>query len=536
MKLFKKAFSLILSFSLSVSLVMGSYVDVGASELPKDEPLTFTSRCIEADNSSSEETYWKSMSSKFYYNQLDDKSKRLYDRIDAAYMQYLLNDNDIQSIKVKYSDLGVSESGVEIIGLLLFFESPQYFFANGAFNCKDGEVTCGFYSEFASGSVRAKAKADIKEKVNEYINLTKDYSKVEDKEHAVFLRMCENLTPAEQQDIQTLYGILEDKTFSTGYMALFSAVMNAIGIDCVGVAGKGFAWNAVCVHGFWYYVDSYNCDIYADVENFGIYWLYNQNCHKTELYTLFSIYRPEIKYDCVAGNAHTSRYFSDNDHTYFIVSDCSGTGYYASPISGSFETCPSSITYNNRTYQMIKAPTQPEPYIPSDTDVKIDEKNFPDPVFRQYVKDVFDDGNDYLSLEERNKVWNIEIEYTDLADLTGIGFFPELEWLIVDNNKLKSLDLSKNSKISQMHCSNNQITTLDISKVTYYSTCFKNDNFFKYRDKVNGFMQYNSADGEKQIVLVTDVACILYAFPFYPLPQKQVWRSLISRLFRVSAI
>lgn len=103
--------------------------------------------------------------------------------------------------------------------------------------------------------------------------------------------------------------------------------------------------------------------------------------------------------------------------------------------------------------------------------VEINDTNFPDPVFQQYVKDNIDtadttsgqkDGR--LSKAERDAVTTISIDNQNCTDLTGIAYFANLTTLECQHNGLKELNLEDNENLTDLNCSYNQLTTLDVSK------------------------------------------------------------------------
>ena len=100
--------------------------------------------------------------------------------------------------------------------------------------------------------------------------------------------------------------------------------------------------------------------------------------------------------------------------------------------------------------------------------VDIDETTFPDANFRQYVKDEFDkDKNNVLSADEIAAVKDIRPAHRDISSLTGVEHFTNLERLNVqDNEKLTTLDLSKNTALVSLLCSNTNLTSLDTSHNT----------------------------------------------------------------------
>lgn len=96
--------------------------------------------------------------------------------------------------------------------------------------------------------------------------------------------------------------------------------------------------------------------------------------------------------------------------------------------------------------------------------VAIDEKSFPDVVFRLFVRDNFDtDGNGSLNNREIASVTSMKVGNKEIISLKGIEFFTNLASLNCNDNYLKSLDLSKNTALTSLNCSWNQLTSLDVS-------------------------------------------------------------------------
>ena len=105
-------------------------------------------------------------------------------------------------------------------------------------------------------------------------------------------------------------------------------------------------------------------------------------------------------------------------------------------------------------------------------DVEINETNFPDKIFREYVSKKFDkDSNNKLSDIERDNVKEISGVYSDngdtATDLKGIEYFEELDTLSCNSHGLNSLDVSKNKKLKELSCNfNTELTELNISNNT----------------------------------------------------------------------
>lgn len=103
----------------------------------------------------------------------------------------------------------------------------------------------------------------------------------------------------------------------------------------------------------------------------------------------------------------------------------------------------------------------------------INEESFPDSMFRTYVEENFDkDGSGDLSEEEIAAVTNISVSDMGIRSLSGIGYFTELVSLDCSWNELTSLDLSGNTKITELNAVSNYYTvnpsedfTVDLSQL-----------------------------------------------------------------------
>ena len=105
-------------------------------------------------------------------------------------------------------------------------------------------------------------------------------------------------------------------------------------------------------------------------------------------------------------------------------------------------------------------------------DVAINETNFPDETFRNYVSENFDkadgEGNkdNFLSAEEISDAKSIDVFDMSISDLKGVEYFTALTDLLCQSNQLTSLDVSKNMALTTLDCYSNQLTSLDVSKNT----------------------------------------------------------------------
>ena len=102
-------------------------------------------------------------------------------------------------------------------------------------------------------------------------------------------------------------------------------------------------------------------------------------------------------------------------------------------------------------------------------EVAIDETNFPDPKFRQYVLDNCDtDKNSTLSYDEIQAVTTIDCRYLSIKNLKGIEYFAALQILNCKTNFISSLDVSENTALKELYCGNvsENFTSLNVSNNT----------------------------------------------------------------------
>ena len=109
-------------------------------------------------------------------------------------------------------------------------------------------------------------------------------------------------------------------------------------------------------------------------------------------------------------------------------------------------------------------------------DININDA-FPDKNFRDYVRRFDTDRNGNLSKVELDNVKKISINNQSISSLRGIEYFTNLTDLYCYENKLTSLDVSKNTKLEYFDCSYNKLTSLDVDKNINLKTlvCYENE-------------------------------------------------------------
>ena len=111
------------------------------------------------------------------------------------------------------------------------------------------------------------------------------------------------------------------------------------------------------------------------------------------------------------------------------------------------------------------------------SDVEINEKNFPDDNFREYVRKNFDtDSNGTLRDEEISDAKMVNVNFINIASLKGIEFLTALTDLHCDRNQLRELDVSKNTALKYLNCNQSQLRELNISKNTALTRLYCDSN------------------------------------------------------------
>ena len=120
-------------------------------------------------------------------------------------------------------------------------------------------------------------------------------------------------------------------------------------------------------------------------------------------------------------------------------------------------------------------------------DVDIDETNFPDANFRQYVKDEFDkDGNEVLSADEIAAADTIFVTGKPITSIEGIAYFTALTNLRCSSTKLTTLDTSHNTKLVSLECNEvSTLTSLNVSQNTELKVLRCNNNALADLDLTN---------------------------------------------------
>ncbi|MCH5179569.1 MAG: leucine-rich repeat domain-containing protein [Prevotellaceae bacterium] len=109
-------------------------------------------------------------------------------------------------------------------------------------------------------------------------------------------------------------------------------------------------------------------------------------------------------------------------------------------------------------------------------DVEINETNFPDENFRNYLLGQPFGIDGVISDNEIEEIDVLDPGDMDICSLEGIQYFSALRELYCYYNKLTSLDVSKNTALIALECQNNMITSLDLSSNTSLTYLYCGNN------------------------------------------------------------
>ena len=99
--------------------------------------------------------------------------------------------------------------------------------------------------------------------------------------------------------------------------------------------------------------------------------------------------------------------------------------------------------------------------------ILINEKTFPDALFRHYIERNFDtDCEGALTTSEIEDITSLDVCIKLICTLKGIEYFTALETLWCAGNNIASLDLRKNTALRDLWCEKNYLKHLDLSKNT----------------------------------------------------------------------
>lgn len=102
----------------------------------------------------------------------------------------------------------------------------------------------------------------------------------------------------------------------------------------------------------------------------------------------------------------------------------------------------------------------------TDETVEINEKNFPDRLFRQFLMEQRYGADGKLTAEELDTIRTMDVSNRSVVALEGIENFRMLEVLDCHKNYLRALDVSHNTELERLVCEDNKIEAIDLRNLT----------------------------------------------------------------------
>lgn len=220
---------------------------------------------------------WGQYASNYYYNQMPDAEKTIYNGLDEICREFLETKEEAQysgELDAHYTQKAVIVSGIstqEAIDLYTVFKisNPQYYFLDGA--CLLGEYEGDvvlfpeIYEDLSDGSARFEESKKVKKKLDAILKnaekkktLARKMKYIHDyivKNVSYDYEMADDVMNGKYHS-QSIYSTLfTGKGICAGYTYEFEALCNALGIDTIPVVSDGHAWNQVRLYGIWYNVD-----------------------------------------------------------------------------------------------------------------------------------------------------------------------------------------------------------------------------------------------------------------------------------------
>ncbi len=194
------------------------------------------------------------------------------------------------------------------------------------------------------------------------------------------------------------------------------------------------------------------------------------------------------------------------------------------------ETAPQGLAQSVRYQRVGHMTVTTSDQLPFSTDIIIDEENFPDESFRDYIKQQFDHDKDgrlrEYEIEHATSIFELE---ESINDLSGIRFFPyldeiygsfdqmtslnledfsKLHTLTCSNGMLSSLNVKNCLKLYDIDCSHNRLTELDLTGCTNLSSLDCSDNLLSHIDVTDcPNLKTVSAAGNRYPIILDENGC-----------------------------
>ena len=225
---------------------------------------------------------WLDFGTSYYYVQLSEKYRDLYDKMYNILDSYL--EGNITAVKLKDENKKTTyiledcvkkekqykEDDYTNIFFMVCFENPQFFFIKPVlYDLDDETIGLSVNKQFNTQAKMKVEKAKVQKRLEDYIkviNKNVQLKTANDLSYYIAQKIYKSIpydwtsvkfwTDEDKRMSQTIYSPLINKTtVCAGYSKLFAALMNYYGIETICVLGDGHAWNMSNLDGNWYVTD-----------------------------------------------------------------------------------------------------------------------------------------------------------------------------------------------------------------------------------------------------------------------------------------
>ena len=236
-------------------------------------------------------------------------------------------------------------------------------------------------------------------------------------------------------------------------------------------------WQDYCLHSIYDYGDYYSFQFYSaengyysniSIPKYGIKLIFYLCMSNNSIYNRFSI--SNGKCNVPEGEPFKIEVYSSDGEWSYEVEDGAGWNFSR---EGDYLVCSSSsegsaklkFTYygsdNEVTYFQIVLTT----YV-MNTIYRSDNPALVDALVNWYGNGILDENGNIDVIPNLANTQYLYLDNVNLTSLKGLEGFVGLETLHCSNNQLTELDLSALTNLMELNCSNNQLTELDLSALT----------------------------------------------------------------------
>lgn len=215
---------------------------------------------------------WTVYRNLYFYNQMNENQKALYNKLDNMCMEYLISSKNANYRRDSTGNVvggltdyieyeGINHEDALMTARIFKEENPQYFFLEsvyGYFNNTQtsGCIAVGIYEDFVDGIERTNRRVAFQTVLNSWMAVIKAVQDPVEKEKAAYDLIMDNTVYLENKYDQSCLSVfLEKKSVCTGYAQALLLLCNGAGIENIAVTSNTHMWNKVKLFNNWYNVD-----------------------------------------------------------------------------------------------------------------------------------------------------------------------------------------------------------------------------------------------------------------------------------------